>query len=284
MRHRRRCQGPSNPQTRRKACNACVQAKTKCCYRQPTCTRCAKRGQPCVYVSNSNNTSTDSAVDLSEPSDGTDTPTSDPQAALFQSGKFGTTTEPLELPLWDSPLSSWPLDTFDMSLSTAIQPAVSLPGLNSADPPEGTTTSLSFPNSGAIAGLHSRSGSVMSLSSTSWNIPLPIPIAPPTNDNARPPGSTPSPTSSLDLVHLLGKYPNDLLREEFTTPFLHQTLYSDAVPDMTSLPLTSMAICCGSGVNFKESIRFVRRAMDAERQRLIEAFVSIATNILLLGS
>lgn len=109
-------------------------------------------------------------------------------------------------------------------------------------------------------------------------------IAQPTNDvlaplaipafTPSPPNLTSSPAPTLDPVRILGEYPGLLLKEESTAPFLHWKLYSDEVPDMASLPLTSMAICCGSSVNIKQSARFARRFMDAERQRLIEAFVS----------
>jgi hypothetical protein len=206
-------------------------------------------------------------MDLSEPSDGTDTP-ADSLTSVFQSGEFGATAEPPGLPLWDTPL-----EPFDMPLSAAVGPAVSLPRFNS--------TNLSYSSPGVITGLHSHSGSVMSLSSPSWNIPFPMPIASPPSDVATSAGSTMSPPTLLDIVRLLGEYPSQLLKEEFTTPFLHWSLYSDTVPDMASLPLTSMAICCGGGVNSKEGIRFIKRAMDAERQRLIEAFVS-ATNDLFI--
>jgi hypothetical protein len=271
MRHRRRCQGPSKPPNRRKACNACVQAKTKCCYSQPTCSRCAKRGIPCVYVTYSNSY-TDSAMDLSGPSDGTDTPTDvHTPVSTFQGGEFEATAEPLELSLWDAPLSSWPLEPFDMPLPTAVGPTVTLPQFNSIGIP--------YSSPGVSAGLQSRSGSVMSLSSPTWNIPFPMPIAPPLSEIAASAGFTNSPPMSLHIVRLLGEYPSQLLKEEFTAPFLHRTLYSDTVPDMTSLPLTSMAICCSSGVTSREGVRFVRRAMDAERQRLIESFVSATDDL-----
>ncbi|KAJ5674202.1 hypothetical protein N7462_009641 [Penicillium macrosclerotiorum] len=50
LRHRRRCQGPKKPATRRKACITCAQAKAKCTYSRP-CQRCATRGVPCEYES-----------------------------------------------------------------------------------------------------------------------------------------------------------------------------------------------------------------------------------------
>ncbi|PVH91552.1 hypothetical protein DM02DRAFT_636054 [Periconia macrospinosa] len=262
MRHRRRCQGPISAPTRRKACDACVQAKTKCCYSQPTCSRCAKRGQPCVYLTNPNASSADHA---SEPMEVNDEPRVDTPACEPQS---------LQL-LWDSPLSSWPMEAFDMSLPTPTQP-VSLPALTSTDLSNGSstvTTSQPFLSPGVVAALHSRSESEMSFSTSSWNIPLSLSV---TQSNSENPTQFPSPTSlptTVDLVRLLGEYPSSLLRDEITSPFLHPNLYADDA-DMASLPLTSMAICCGSSVNAKETVRFVRRVMDAERQRLIEAFPS----------
>ncbi|PVH92467.1 hypothetical protein DM02DRAFT_646904 [Periconia macrospinosa] len=241
MRHRRRCQSPTNPPTRRKACNACVQAKTKCCYSQPTCSRCAKRGQPCVYLTNPRASSADHGSELFEASDetGADTPAREPQ--------------PLQLP-WDSPLSSWPMEVFGVITATA--------------------TSQSFLSPSVITDLHSRSTSEMLLSTSSWNIPLSMSVTHSNSENATQfPSPTSSPSSSLDLVRLLGEYPNLLLKDKTTSPFLHPNLYSDDA-DMASLPLTSMAVCCGGSVNAKESVRFVRRVMDAERQRLIEAFPS----------
>lgn len=48
LRHRRRCQGFKS-RTRRKACNACVQAKAKCSYTRP-CGRCTQRAISCEYA------------------------------------------------------------------------------------------------------------------------------------------------------------------------------------------------------------------------------------------
>jgi hypothetical protein len=73
------------------------------------------------------------------------------------------------------------------------------------------------------------------------------------------------------------------MKGAFSTPILHMSmyaLYSNIVPDMTYLPQTSMAICCGSGLNFPDTNRFFRRAMDAAKQRLIGNFVGAARYIL----
>ncbi|KAJ5087089.1 hypothetical protein NUU61_008396 [Penicillium alfredii] len=85
MRHRRRCRGSQKPPTRRRACNACVQAKAKCSYTQPSCSRCAARGAPCEYLSTA------------------------PEAAA----KFTRLEDPRELAGPDE--ASWPLENFQLS-------------------------------------------------------------------------------------------------------------------------------------------------------------------------
>ncbi|KAF1946382.1 hypothetical protein EJ02DRAFT_450483, partial [Clathrospora elynae] len=279
MRHRRRCQGPIKPQNRRKACDACVSAKTRCDYSQPTCARCAKRNTPCIYASasmpdtnpitnsKSNNSVDDSAMDLSESSETIDTPTSTAVASdALNSFSVTTTAEYMDLPLWDTTMtSSWPLNAFDLTLPTAMQPAVSLPGFGTTASSD-TMTTTNLPMSADLS--FSQSGG------TSWNLPLSMHMAPSSHDLSMSTESSPLPAMSLDAIRLLCEYPAKLLSEELTAPFLHRTMYSDAVPDMTYLPWTSMAICYGSGLDSKNSMRFVRRAIDAARHRLIEAFPS----------
>ncbi|KAF2854605.1 hypothetical protein T440DRAFT_504873 [Plenodomus tracheiphilus IPT5] len=280
IRHRRRCQGPTKPQNRRKACDACVCAKTRCDYAQPICARCARRNTPCIYASSStpdtnattssttsNHSSVeDSAVDLFQSSEMSDMPSSSTATSdSLNSFSLTTTADSMDLSLWDTNMtSSWPLDAFEVTVSTAMPSAASLPGFDTNASTDSTSatdlpmsTDICFPQSGA----------------TSWNLPLFAHMAS-SHNLSTPTKSIPPPSTSLDAVRILGEYPAKLLSEELVAPFLHRTLYSDAVPDMTSLPWTSMAICCGSGLDSKNSKRFVRRAIDAARQRLIEAFPS----------
>ncbi|KAI9753499.1 MAG: hypothetical protein M4579_005131 [Chaenotheca gracillima] len=49
-RHQRRCKTTSRV-SKRKACNVCVQTKSKCCFTRPTCHRCETRGEICRYPS-----------------------------------------------------------------------------------------------------------------------------------------------------------------------------------------------------------------------------------------
>ncbi|THZ53010.1 hypothetical protein D6C86_10031 [Aureobasidium pullulans] len=48
-RHRRHCT-PNKVSSKRKSCNACVQARTKCSLGQPKCTRCIERDLSCEYT------------------------------------------------------------------------------------------------------------------------------------------------------------------------------------------------------------------------------------------
>lgn len=74
-------------------------------------------------------------------------------------------------------------------------------------------------------------------------------------------------------VQLLGQYPMLLLYDDFSSPFIHRAMYNEQVSDMTTLPRTSMAICCGGGIRSNDSTRYIKRAIDAERRNLIEDFV-----------
>jgi len=49
-RHQKRCQN-GRKSIRRKACDACVRTKSKCCLTRPVCSRCQNRHLECVYFS-----------------------------------------------------------------------------------------------------------------------------------------------------------------------------------------------------------------------------------------
>lgn len=122
------------------------------------------------------------------------------------------------------------------------------------------------------------SSQAFTLSPASRGIPVPR-LAPPSSGSSSSAGTPPSFSASLALVGILSEYSSLLMKESFYSPFIHlplYTLYSNVAPDMSFLPQTSMAICCGSGINIPNGNRFFRRAVDAARQRLIESFVSTA--------
>ncbi|KAL5364060.1 hypothetical protein BJX96DRAFT_128623 [Aspergillus floccosus] len=267
LRHRRRCLRSNKPALRRKACNACVQAKTKCCYTQPTCSRCAKRGILCEYVSMAaapSVTASPSSLSTNDPPQPEETrrsmtdfpllwgrrsPLGDPPADSldsWSSQNFLWALDPVDLPSLPSPSASV-VNQFTLSRTPAIPATFPLLEETSLAPP-GT----GIPDLSALTGLGSRdttNSRPASGSSPEW------------------PGVRPA-----NYVRLLRQYPRLLLQDDFYCPFLHRTLFNEHVPDMTILPHTSMAICCGSALGTKDGAAYVKRAMDAQRQSLIESY------------
>ncbi|KAA8652884.1 Zn(II)2Cys6 transcription factor domain-containing protein [Aspergillus tanneri] len=272
---------------RRKACNACVQAKTKCCYTQPTCSRCAKRGILCEYASTANtvttvpstysasSSSTSAPENLARPEETRMSTTDYPSLWSRRSPQSGPGADSLDS--WNSQNLFWSLDTFDLpSLPSHVvsegtrgpTPAIStsLPSLTfplpspPSQPPYRTLveeTSVVPPGPGmpdlsCLAGPGSRDA---------YNSPL---ASVPSPDGL---GGHPS-----NNVRLLQQYPKLLLQDDFYCPFLHRALFNEHVPDMTILPHTSMAICCGSALEAKDGVGYIKRAMDAQRQSLIESY------------
>ncbi|KAL3422093.1 hypothetical protein PVAG01_06249 [Phlyctema vagabunda] len=255
MRHRRRCQGPRKPIHRRKACDSCVQAKAKCCYTQPTCTRCANRGTECVYIA-----PVASAVDhLGHPGDVAGISHSDPRASSAPIGDAESSGPifDLELPTWDFSANPYSLNSFDPTQADLSD--VPLLGFNAPQSPS---------NQEAVV---PASSTQMRFISSSSKAPLAI------SSNGST-GSTPAPqTSSISfkLASVLSEYPSLLIKDSFLSPFPHLAMYSlydNIGPDMSLLPLTSMAICCGAGIHASSGKQFFRRAMEAARQRLIGCF------------
>lgn len=269
MRHRRRCHGPRKQISRRKACDECVQAKAKCDYLQPACSRCTKRRTPCVYAAFSVISTRHRPEQRSQASTA-DSPQSNIQLSFAQNGNLETMTEPFDmgLPDWDSSDSPFSIDTFNMTLADLANTTVTLPEITAAQPAP-LLARTDFTSSSQLLGQDP-----LSFSSTAWGITTPTSI---TRVLGETMSTTTDPTPSLTstaCARLLAEYPSFLMRDDSTSPFLHHALYIDVVPDITVLPLTSMAILCGSSMNIVERCRFSRRVMDAERQRLIGQFVS----------
>jgi hypothetical protein len=249
MRHRRRCKGPIKLTTRRKACDACFQAKVKCCYTQPTCTRCTKRGTPCIYA-----TSSEQRSELADT-----LPSS--QNSNSSQMDFAASSQQFDLPAWDFSAPSYSMDAFDMTMAEL------------SNPPLETRTSFDATQPLII------DKSIVFTNTPSSGMPAMTPIASSSNGSASSIASSSTSLAPYSLIRLLSDYPTLLMKGSFSTPILHMSmyaLYSNMVPDMTYLPQTSMATCCGSGLNSPDTNRFFRRAMDAAQQRLIGSFVSAA--------
>ena len=245
MRHRRRCQGPKRLINRRKACDACVQAKAKCCYTQPACLRCVKRGTQCVYTASSG------------------APDQEGQTEIMNSLNLASSNQSLEFDLsgFDFSASSLPLDFFDTTMTEvsapflASGPAIVEP---STDKPSESTSCDSLPHQ---------------LSAEPDNGPILDSFSLPSKDTDWYPSSP-----LCQIVRVLGGYAPLLTKGSFFSPFVHLSqhpLNGNNEPDLTSFPQTSMAICSSSGINLSTEKQFFKRAMLAARQRLIDDFPSL---------
>lgn len=243
MRHRRRCRGPAKSGNRRKACDACVQAKAKCCYTQPTCSRCAKRGTRCLYSAPSAVQAWNYPAHMEE--------ASSVRTQSLQSCPLACSQSSIpELPPWNFPLSPYPLDTFD---------------LNVAD----------FANVSPVPHLGSPIERSYISPITHGNSP-PTSLTQTSNDSTRSPSNTPTSSTPLILTRILGDYPSLLIKGSCFSPFLHLPKVKNVEPDLASFPFTSMAICSSIGMNLSTDKQFFRRAIDAARHGLIGNFVSAA--------
>ncbi|KAG9561387.1 hypothetical protein KCU71_g8990, partial [Aureobasidium melanogenum] len=74
------------------------------------------------------------------------------------------------------------------------------------------------------------------------------------------------------VIQVLRKYPALLASGDYHTPLLHRELYNMSTPEITALPRTTTAIMCALGLGNNSNTSFLRRAISAERQRLIEGF------------
>ncbi|KZF24890.1 hypothetical protein L228DRAFT_243632 [Xylona heveae TC161] len=268
LRHRRRCLRLKKSMTRRKACNACVQAKAKCSYAQPSCSRCAQRGIPCQYLSlpiredERAKAGDMSGESTSQPTDASDPPVRGNTFAETMAGSV----EPSST--GGSQLFPWSLDKSDLPSMQLSTPTAMTRFGNPVTPPatDGFSQGLMYNSlaENSSLGLLDLDFPTVNLDGLDADFTPPLSVSDPTPIDHRLP----------DFVFLLKQYPKLLLRDDFSSPFLHHSLYSDNVPDMTTLARTSTAICCGSAIGMKDGARYVKRAMDAERQRLIDAYPS----------
>ncbi|EPS29832.1 hypothetical protein PDE_04782 [Penicillium oxalicum 114-2] len=297
LRHRRRCLRSDKPTTRRKACNACVQAKAKCCYTQPTCSRCAKRNIVCKYASmpqraarvtppfSSNATSasipaSSSSFEDPSPLDKHDVRTTNLALLWSRQSSLG---DPDADPTvsWTSQNFPWDMDT--INLASVVSPPADLVHDMTPDPAPAITTrpqSVYFPELSSTSQqsypMLDEEIPALAVSNTLNQSKMARIDSSGANNSPRAFLSTGdvSGVRQADCARLLQQYPKFLLQDDFYCPFLHRTLFSDNVPDTTMLPHTSMAICCGSALGNKEGVGYTRRAIDAQRQSLIESYSS----------
>ncbi|KAL7821729.1 hypothetical protein V8C26DRAFT_419008 [Trichoderma gracile] len=238
MRHRRRCRGLSKGGTRRKACDACVRAKSKCCYTHPTCSRCIKRGTKCLYSSQPAVQAWSCVENVKEA-----------PGVQIQDVQSHSSQSPLhDIPTWSLPLSPYPLDTLDF---------------NTAD----------FTNVSPISHLESLIERSYIPPTCQGNSPS-TPVEQSSNSETRSPSNPPISSTCLILTRVLGDYASSLIKCSCLAPFLHLPRVKSVEPDLASFPFTSMAICSSTSMNLSTDKRFFRRAIEAARHGLIMNFPS----------
>ncbi|THW24989.1 hypothetical protein D6D23_04753 [Aureobasidium pullulans] len=86
-------------------------------------------------------------------------------------------------------------------------------------------------------------------------------------------GLHPAPVLRMEEVsHTLREYATSLTLDDHHTPLLHRELYNINTSDITALPKTTTAITCALCWKTSSNNTFLKRAMTAERQRLVEGF------------
>lgn len=263
-RHRRHCD-PNKHVSKRKSCNACVQARSKCDLSQP-CSRCAKRALICEYATinqespnhssslqfqsnaggstySRSSTASDSASNPAHTPQSNDWATMDfsmPQGAYFDSVTFDQTalSQPtpssISMPQWEHHSISSPKAAFPLTNSTVSNLA---------------------PQATAIV----RRDSHVHLHGLDLNTSTLI---------------HESPLEADKLLTLLRQYPTSFESDDYHTPLLHRELYGLHSLGITSLPKSTTAISCAMGLRCRSNSSFLKQAISAERQRLVEGFVS----------
>ncbi len=292
VRHQHRCQS-NRFHSKRKACNACIRAKAKCCCTQRTCSRCLKRGTVCKYFKTGAESSERPAPEVSVESNTHDTTflafnnmsNASPDTLEFVTGDISLWNFQ-----WGSPVSQWPANAADFSgqSSEAIRSivgtsmdsfSVALPNshmngtLQPSDPPwqiealtPGTTNAVLQSQE------HFRDTTETSQTQPSRNLP----VAPDSSQEipramvlSNDPGQEPIFSKLLSIVR---DYPHLLASEDYQSPLMHREHYI-SIADITKMPKSSMAICCASGLRAKSDTSFLRRAIISEKHRLVEEFV-----------
>jgi hypothetical protein len=243
QRHRRHC-NPKRTVSKRKSCDACVQARTKCCLSQPTCSRCSERGLVCEYAAPPKRLS---------PSQSSGSITT----GLAHNGNFYDPSVILDLdmsmdnvdwtaamsnPSWTPQVDNWPPVQLGQSDSYFDSGALSTAQFSATENVQ-NHTGQTTPSEWLVQ---------------QWNATLPTPPAQTI--------VTTNPTlSALPLSTTDGS--SDMSSDL-------PTLYGTPVGAITTLPKSTTAIMCALGLNESSNKSFLRRAMTVERQRLVEGFVS----------
>jgi len=264
--------------SKRKSCGPCVQARTKCCLSQPICSRCSERGLFCEYSTPPDRSTaskyapvaTSSLPDTGDPHDPVAECTSD-----VATDTVGWTTN-MSNSFWTPHVNVWPSVDLEQTDSCF-------------DPSALSTADLSATGTAREDVVRTTSSHWLT---QQWNTTLPTPPAQMLMTDIPTPSALPLPnpaltvrfdissvmsTPSLDvakIIQILRTYPTYHSSDDYHTPLLHRGLYGTPAGTITQLPKSTTAIMCAFCLNKSSKKSFLQRAMTAERQRLIEEFVS----------
>ncbi|KEQ58349.1 uncharacterized protein M437DRAFT_79060 [Aureobasidium melanogenum CBS 110374] len=232
VRHRRHCK-PNKVTSKRKACSACVQARSKCCLRQPTCSRCTARNLVCEYVIRRSSASQNPdfmTLDLQHNND-IDENVMRTNTTVSLDGLVATTST--SNPSWTAQTANWTPNDMDI-----MQDGSYLAFTPFSTGPIDQRPIQNIVDQGA------------SSEWLQWNVTLPDPTAPiaapitpaislGSREAFRAIDESPCVLQIDKVIRMLRNYPALLASIDYHTPLLHHELYNMSNPEITALPKTT---------------------------------------------
>ena len=277
QRHRRHC-NPDKVVSKRKSCGPCVHARSKCCLSQPTCSRCSERRLFCEYAAPHDRSTASKHAALATNS----LPyTGDPHdfglefASDVAIGNAGWNTD-MSNSFWTSQVNVWPslnLEQTDSRFDLSASSTADLGATGDTQEDMNRTAPLDWRTRQWNATSPSPSAPILNTATPAISeLPLSISTTYVVSDIS----SVMSPPSLdvAEIIRNLRTYPTCLSSDDYHTPLLHREMYGTPAGAITQLPKSTTAVMCALGLNESSKKSFLQRALTAERQRLIEEFVS----------
>lgn len=98
-------------------------------------------------------------------------------------------------------------------------------------------------------------------------------LTPPSSDTSTADSCSNPMFSASELLHKVCSYVSLLFHDHYRSPLIHHTLYKDSHVDIAAMPQSRTVLCYHAALAHHENGLFVRRAMVAERERLMHEFV-----------
>lgn len=274
QRHRRHC-NPGKIVSKRKSCDACVQARSKCDLSQPTCSRCSERGLVCEYAVPSNRTfaseSTSAGTSNLSHTDNVHDPGVDFTSDMLIDNASWTTN--MANSPWTLQVNDWPSVDLGHPHSYLDPSTAPIDTIGTVQDHTAGTASSNWLTQQWNATLPTPPDQVLVSTTPAISVPA-LPDHTVDGDSDRSENlSTPSLTVA-EMIQIPRTYPSSFSSDDYHTPLLHRELYGTSEGAITQLPRSTTAVMCALGLKESSNKSFTKRAMTAERQRLVEGFVS----------